>query len=243
MLRSTIILIIGLVLLTQSGCQTSFNQNNNKKNPQKTEQALEENMDKLNIEFLQAAEHNKKEEMAVLLEQGANINAVDNRGRTAAMIAVHTNELDLFQWLIDKGADINIRDNRSDNPLLYSGAEGLLDFVRAAVAAGADTKLTNRFGGTALIPAADRGHVDIVKELLKTSDVNIDHINNLGWTALLEAVLLGNGGTRHQQIVNLLIEYGADVNIADSEGVTPLQHAKRLGYSEMVQALEAAGGE
>ena len=200
-------------------------------------------MNKLNTKFLEAAEAGNKEEMAALLEQGANINSADNRGRKAVMIAVHMNEIGMFQWLIEKGADIDIRDSRSDNPLLYAGAEGLFDFVSVAVAAGADPTLTNRFGGTALIPAADRGHVDIVKELLTTSDVDINHINNLGWTALLEAVLLGNGGVKHQQIVNLLIEHGADVNLADSEGITPLQHAKRLGYDEMVQALSAAGAK
>ncbi|MFP3381453.1 ankyrin repeat domain-containing protein, partial [Bacillus sp. SIMBA_069] len=81
------------------------------------------------------------------------------------------------------------------------------DFVKAAIAAGADTTITNRFGGTALIPAADRGHVEIVRELLTTSDVNVNHVNNLGWTALLEAVILGDGGKNHQAIVKLLIEH------------------------------------
>lgn len=193
--------------------------------------------------LLLAAEQGNLAHITEMVEAGADINAIDDRGRTAAMIAVHTNQPDLFNLLIEKGADINIRDNRSDNPLLYAGAEGMLDIVKASIAAGADTTLTNRFGGTALIPAADRGHVEIVKELLAASDVNIDHVNNLGWTALLEAVLLGDGGERHQEIVKLLVEYGADVNIADSEGVTPLQHAKRLGYAEMVHTLEQAGAK
>lgn len=200
-------------------------------------------MENQNAKLLLAAERGDTAEIAKLLEAGADIDTVDSRGRTAAMIAVHTNRLDVFKLLIERGADINIRDQRSDNPLLYAGAEGLLEFVRAAISAGADTTLTNRFGGTALIPAADRGHVEIVKELLNTSDVNIDHVNNLGWTALLEAVLLGDGGPRHQTIVQLLIEYGADVNIGDSQGVTPLQHAKRLGYTEMIHTLSQAGAQ
>lgn len=200
-------------------------------------------MDTKNANLLLAVTQGNSAEITRLLEAGADINTVDDLGRTAAMIAVHTNQLDIFNLLIEKGADINIRDQRSDNPLLYAGAEGLLDFVRASVAAGADTTLTNRFGGSALIPAADRGHVDIVRELLATSDVNIDHVNNLGWTALLEAILLGDGGSRHQEIVKLLVEYGADVNLADSQGVTPLQHAKRLGYEEMVHTLEQAGAK
>lgn len=200
-------------------------------------------MDKLNRDLLKAAELGNQEAVAKLLADGADIDATDERGRTSAMIAVHTDQLELFQLLIGQGANINIRDHRQDNPLLYAGAEGKLDFVKAAVAAGADTTITNRFGGTALIPAADRGHVEIVRELLATSDVDVNHVNDLGWTALLEAVILGDGGKRHQEIVDVLIENGADVNLADGEGVTPLQHAKSRGYQEMIDALTKAGGK
>jgi len=232
-----------LLLILQTGCLQS------PPNPVKEErlsQSLpienekEKNMTQLNTTFIQLAEQGQIDEMAELLNNGADINTTDERGRTAAMIAVHTNQLELFQWLIDHGADINIRDQRLDNPLLYSGAEGRIEFLRAAIKANADTRITNRFGGTALIPAADRGHVEIVEELLNYSDVYVDHINNLGWTALLEAIILGDGGKRHQQIVSLLIEYGADIEIADSQGVTPLEHAKQLGYFQIVELLEKA---
>jgi ankyrin repeat protein len=102
--------------------------------------------------------------------------------------------------------------------------------------ANPDFTLTNRFGGTALIPAADRGHVDYVREILKT-EINVNHINNLGWTALLEAVILGDGGERHTEIVRLLLEAGADKTIADKDGVTPLMHAKQRGYTSMIELL------
>jgi hypothetical protein len=52
---------------------------------------------------------------------------------------------------------------------------------------------TNRYGGTALIPACHYGHVETVRLLLGTA-IDVDHVNNLGWTALLEAVILGDGG-------------------------------------------------
>ncbi|KTD87474.1 hypothetical protein UQ64_11720 [Paenibacillus etheri] len=188
-------------------------------------QEVHNEMDKLDQELLAATLQGDKDLITKLLADGADIDATDNDGRTSAVIAVHTNQLDIFKFLLEKGANINIRDNRSDNPLLYAGAEGMLDFVKVSVAAGADTSILNRFGGTALIPAADRGHVDIVEELLTTSDVNIDHVNNLGWTALLEAIILGDGGEEHQAIVQLLIHHGADINIADSNGISPLQHA------------------
>ncbi|OAB25606.1 hypothetical protein PMSD_27390 [Paenibacillus macquariensis subsp. defensor] len=210
---------------------------------QESTQSVNNGMDKLNQDLLAASEQGDKERIRDLLSDGADIDATDTKGRTSAMIAVHTNQLDIFKLLIEQGADINIRDNNSDNPLLYAGAEGLLDFVKLAVAAGADTSILNRFGGTALIPAADRGHVDTVEELLTTSDVNVNHINNLGWTALLEAIILGDGGKEHQEIVQLLIHHGADVNLADSEGMSPIQHAKSEGYREMIEMLTIKGGK
>jgi ankyrin repeat protein len=192
-------------------------------------------------QLIAAAEQGDTPTVVRLLAGGANINAQDARGRTAALAATHGNHAQTVQALIQAGADLNIRDARTDNVLLYAGAEGLLDILRLAIAAGADTRLTNRYGGTALIPAAERGHVAVVGELLEHSDVNVNHVNNLGWTALLEAIVLSDGGPKHQQIVQLLLDHGADVNIADKEGVTPLQHARRRGYAEIAAMLERAG--
>ena len=136
---------------------------------------------------------------------------------------------------------IIFRDDRLDNPFLYAGAEGLLDILKLANEAGADPALTNRYGGIALIPASERGHVEVVRYLLQQTDVDVDHVNKLGWTALLEAILLSDGGPRHQAIVALLIEAGADVDLADKDGVTPLAHARMRGQSDTAGLLVAAG--
>ena len=113
------------------------------------------------------------------------------------------------------------------------------EILKMALAAGADLKDINRYRGTGLIPAAHHGHVEAVKLLLATA-IDKDHVNNLGWTALLEAVVLGDGGQRHTEIVRLLVAAGANVNIADRDGVTPLAHAKRRGYAEMARILAGA---
>jgi|AraplaMF_Col_mLB_1032019.scaffolds.fasta_scaffold05381_2 uncharacterized protein len=237
-------LLRGISLLTLAialaGCEITMDSLLSSGEQQNTQEVNEE-MNKLNRALLKAADEGDKEAISKLLADGADIDATDDRGRTSLMIAIHTNQLQLFTFLVERGANINIRDNQLDNPLLYAGAGGKLDFLKAAIAAGADTTITNRYGGTALIPAADRGHVEIVRELLLNSDVDVNHINNLGWTALLEAIILGDGGKNHQEIVKLLIEHGADVNQADSSGVTPLQHAKKHGYQEMVDVLTNAG--
>jgi uncharacterized protein len=106
--------------------------------------------------------------------------------------------------------------------------------------ANPDFTIYNRFGGTALIPACERGRVEVVKELLQT-DVDIDHGNRLGWTALLEAIILGDGGPIHQEIVKLLIRAGAEVNLADGDNISPLRHARSKGFTPIVNMLESAG--
>ena len=196
----------------------------------------------LNSQLIAAADRGDADALRRLLADGAEINARDERGRTAVLAATYGRHTAAVQALIQAGADINIRDQRLDNPFLYAGAEGLIDILRLTIDAGADPALTNRFGGTALIPACERGHVDVVELLLTRTRVNVNHINNLGWTALLEAIVLSDGGPPHQQIVRLLIAHGADVNIADKQNVTPLQHARTRGYTTIAGLLEQAGG-
>jgi ankyrin repeat protein len=108
--------------------------------------------------------------------------------------------------------------------------------LREVLRARPDARITNRFGGTALIPASERGHVEMVRALLET-DIEVDHVNRLGWTALLEAVILGDGGPAHQEIVQLLVDAGADRGIADGDGVTALEHARERGYDEIARIL------
>lgn len=197
----------------------------------------------MNAQLIDAAERGDTDTVLQLLATGAEINSRDERGRTAVMAATHGNQVATVEALIAAGADIDIQDNRLDNPFLYAGAEGLLDILKLTIDAGANTRLTNRFGGTALIPAAERGHIDVITELLTRTDVDVNHVNNLGWTALLEAIILSDGGPRHVEVVRLLIDAGADVNLADGQGVTPLTHARQRGYTTIVELLQNAGAQ
>jgi ankyrin repeat protein len=192
-------------------------------------------------QLITAAEQGDTTNLRRLILSGVNLNARDSRGRTALMAATHTNQIEPVQILLEAGADVDIQDGQLDNPFLYAGAEGLFEILKLTIAAGADPTLTNRFGGTALIPAAERGHVAVVRELLTTTGVDVNHINNLGWTALLEAIILSDGGENHQQIIRLLIDHGADVHIPDHNGVSPLQHARQRGFRAIEQILLEAG--
>ncbi len=68
---------------------------------------------------------------------------------------------------------------------------------------------------------------------------DVDHVNRLGWTALLEAIILGEGGRAHTETVRALVDSGADVTIADGDGDTPLTHARERGYEAIVAILRA----
>lgn len=190
-----------------------------------------------------AAANGETDKVLTLLQEGADINATNQLGRTAVLAATYYNQVETVRALIQRGADINIQDNHLENVLLHAGTSGFLEIVKLAIAAGANTKLTNRFGGVAIIPAAERGHVEVVRTLLNHSDIDVNHINNLHWTALMEAVILGNGGEKHQEIVQLLVNYGANLNITDRDGVTPLQHAKQLGFHKIELILREAESE
>ena len=206
-----------------------------------SEPEMQTNQNTLNEQLLQATQRGDKEAVLKLLQEGADINVRDAQGRTSVMIATYQHNTDMVRTLLQEGGDVNIRDNNKENPLLHAGAQGWLDILRLAIEAHADTGLTNRFGGISIIPASERGHVEVVRELLTRTDINVNHVNNLGWTALLEAIILSNGDKSHQQIVQLLVDHVADVNLADKDGVTPLQHARERGFTEIERILLQAG--
>jgi len=195
----------------------------------------------IDLRLHEAAARGDLEAIARLLAEGLDIDARDADGRTPVMTATVARQTAAVRALVEAEADVDIRDDRLDNPFLFAGAEGLLDILRLVNEAGADPAITNRYGGIALIPACERGHVEVVRYLLEQSDVDVDHVNNLGWTGLLEAIILADGAAAHQEIVRLLLENGADPDLADRDGVSPLAHARAKGQAEIAALLEAAG--
>ncbi|MGJ3349313.1 ankyrin repeat domain-containing protein [Morganella sp. Je.2.23] len=190
-------------------------------------------------DLVTAAEKGDLNTVQQLIRQGGDIEQRDNRLRTPLMAAVHGNRTEVARYLIEQGADVNAADAIMDTPYLYAGARGSQDILEMTLSHGADLKSTNRYGGTALIPASERGHVKTVKTLIDAG-VNVNHVNNLGWTALIEAIILGDGSQKYADIVTLLIEGGADVNLPDAAGDSPLTLAKRHGYRNLAAILERA---
>lgn len=175
-----------------------------------------------------------------LLREGADVKARDASGRTALLAATQHNRIDAARRLIAARADVNAQDSIQDSAYLLAGARGYVEILKMTLAAGADLSSTNRYGGTALTPACHYGHVEAVRELLNAK-VAIDHVNKLGWTCLLEAVILGDGGSRHAEIVRLVLAAGANPNLTDRDGVSALRHARQRGQTAVVRLLEEAG--
>ncbi len=174
----------------------------------------------------------------MLIGNGADLDQQNERGRTPLMIATYNNDLDIAKVLIETGADVNIQDDMQNSPFLYAAEEGYLEILQLATKAGADPTIIDRNGNTALIPAAEHGNVKVLHWLLSEIQIDVNHINNLGWTALLEAIILGDGSKKYQECVKLLLQNKANPNIADKDGVTPVEHAEKLGYKEIEALLK-----
>jgi uncharacterized protein len=174
---------------------------------------------------------------AIALRQGADLETRDGNGRTPLILAVTHDRIEVARLLVALGADPDIQDAQKDSAWLVTGVTGSVAMLEALLPAKPDLSLRNRFGGVSVIPASERGHVDYVRRVVKTG-INVNHVNDLGWTALLEAVILGDGSASYQQIVQILLAAGADPAIADKEGVAALQHAQEKGHTEIARQLE-----
>jgi len=193
--------------------------------------------------LLKAAANGDTARIEKLAADGADLDQRDPHGRTPLMVAAHLRHYDAVRALLAAGADINLLDNDRDDVITIAAVADDPKMVAMAIEGGGDPKMvTSRYNGTALIAAAHLGHDEVVKTLIEAG-APLDHVNNLNWTALIEAIVLGDGGARHTETVRALVTAGADVNLADGNGVRPLSLSRRRGYSEIKAILEAAGAK
>ena len=197
--------------------------------------------DELNGEFLLAAEKGNTDALKTCLDKQVDINTTNRQGRTAIVIASLNKHYDCVELLISAGADINKQDQTCFNPFLISCLNNDLTLLRLVLPAKPDLNCLSRFGGVGITPASEKGHVEIVRELLTHTDINVNHTNFVGWTPLLEAIVLNDGGAKQQEIVKLLLDHGANPHMTDKYGKSPLTLAREKGYHEIATLLVAAG--
>lgn len=179
--------------------------------------------------------------IARLLKAGAAIDATDGAGRTPLHVATFARKPEAVRALLEAGANpAKLEHGRYDAVTIAAVADDE-DTLRVLLKLGASAKLvTSRYDGTALIAAAHLGHDGVVRQLI-AAGAPLDHVNNLHWTAVIESIVLGDGGARHQATLKALIEAGANLQLTDRQGQTPLALAKSRGYGAMVAMLEKAG--
>ena len=176
-----------------------------------------------------------------LLAAGADLTQRDAQGRSAVHLAAFARQREVLRRLARAGADLGALEKDRYDAVTIAAVADDEETLHVLLELGASAKLvTSRYDGTALIAAAHLGHDGVVRQLIRAG-APLDHVNNLHWTAVIEAVVLGNGGARHQATLRALLEAGASVSLADRSGRTPLELARQRGYSEMVALLEAAG--
>ena len=189
-------------------------------------------------EIVEAVQNNEIDLVKEFLKNGADVNATNKSDQSLLLIATLANNIPMAELLVANNANVNQQDNRKESPFLYAGAAGHLELVKLYLKNGARFDVFNRYYGSALIPACERGHIEVVRLLANTPKYPIDHVNRLGWTALMEAVMLGDGSEKFKEIVQILIDAGCDINIPDNDKVTALQHAKKRGFVEIARILE-----
>lgn len=192
-------------------------------------------------DFLIAAEQGQLETLKKCLDNGVDINVTNRQGRTAIINASLNKHYECVSFLINAGADIDKQDQTCFNPFLLSCLNNDLTLLRLVLPANPNLDLLTRFGGVGITPASEKGHVEIVRELLEKTEINVNHTNFVGWTPLLEAIVLNDGGEKQQQIVELLLANGANPHMTDKYGKKPLELAKEKGYTEIAALLVAAG--
>lgn len=172
---------------------------------------------------------------------GENKEAIDARRRTPLHVAVYQKQHDAARALLRLGADPNRLDIDRYDIITIAAVANDVPMLRIALEGGGNPRaVTSRYDGTALIAAAHLGHAEVVRMLI-TAGAPLDHVNNLQWTALIESIVLGDGGANHTETLRALVEAGANVNFSDSRGLTPLALARSRSYRDMVAILEKAG--
>ena len=186
-----------------------------------------------------AAWHGDLPKLKSLIASGASLDARDARGRTPLHVATHARQREAVKLLARAGANMDLlEDDRYDAVTIASVADDVTTLTLLLSLGAHAGQTTSRYEGTALIAAAHLGHDEVVRRLI-AAGAPLDHVNNLHWTAVIESIVLGDGGPRHQRTLAALVDAGASIKLTDRQGNTPLQLARARGYTAMVKLLEA----
>jgi ankyrin repeat protein len=184
-----------------------------------------------------AAQSGNAAEIERLAAAGTELEQRDGSGRTAVHIAAFAGKGEALAALGKAGADMNALEGGRYDAVTIAAVADDTETLAAALAAGnRPDNVTSVWDGNALIAAAHEGNPGSIALLVKAGS-KLDHVNSLGWTAIIESIVLGDGGPRHQASLKLLLDAGADRTIRDRHGRLPVDLARERGYDEMAALL------
>jgi ankyrin repeat protein len=176
-----------------------------------------------------------------LRDSGADPNARDSFGRTPLHVAVFAGQREAALALVRRGTDPRAYDSDRIDALTAAAGRGDREMAALLLWLGADpAAVTGPDGRSALIAAARGGHDEVVRELA-AAGAFVNYVGGLGWTALMEAVIFGDGSERTLATVRALIDAGAKPTFRDWQGTTPLQLARQRGLEQLAAILVSAG--
>jgi ankyrin repeat protein len=180
-----------------------------------------------------AARYGNQQLSQMLIEKGkAKINAKNKNGLTPLHLAIKYEHLMVIEYLIKAGADINAKTNDGSTPLHMAIQTGCRKTVNFLINKGADKTAKDDNGQTILHYAVLSGSVEFFTFVIKGNKHLINLQTKNGCTLLHIAIQ-----NRSQELVKFLIEEGADQNIKDKIGQTPLNYAKKYGKPDIINLL------
>ncbi len=185
---------------------------------------------------LGAVREDKLENLTARIGQDVQIDWQDGDGATLLHHAVYAGHEELAKWLLDRGAHVNHGDVEGYRPLHVAVLHGRNRLVELLLDNGADAQTRNDDGDTCLIHAAQAGHHQIAPMLLDKGASIDARSASTGRTALFYAL-------RDLEVLQLLIQRGADLNAEDRGGVTSLSLAVERGLSDAADILRQHGAK
>lgn len=171
----------------------------------------------------------------ILIENGSDVNAETSQGFPPLILAIVNYQVDAVKLLLEMGANVSIRSAFGLASINYASARGFLDLVQYLLEKGADVLVTTH-GATPLHFAVWYGQLEVAKFLLEVNSTNINCRTDEGRTALQIAASL-----RHNEILQLLLEYQVELDVVDRFGATALHWAVRYAERKSIETLISHG--
>lgn len=190
------------------------------------------------LPLIAASSAGQAETVKILLDHGAQVDAMDKTERTALIAASVEGHVEVLKILLALGADVDLKGKSDEKSALNAAStKGKVESVEILLNYGAQVDSEDINGWTPLYVATMNQHVNVVKVLLgRGADPNMQDI--MGECPLIRASTFG-----YAEIVKALLVHGAQVDIQKENGSSPLVAASLMGRTEIVQMLVDHGAQ